>query len=243
MYKSKYTTFILIILIILLEFAVFISGERTAFILFNMIIFFMLVFLNGFKSTRILISVLIPASVILLLAIDTPAKYRILDKTLIDLKSKNSDNKSQFVIINQQYHEHFLSSYKIFQDNKILGVGPKNFRIVCKEKKYNFSDLTCSTHPHNTYLQLLSETGIFSFLFVLSIFILINYYLLKHLYFKIYRNKIFLNNFEICLFIYFFICLFPLTPSGSFFNNWISMVYFYPVGIVLWLIKNKKKYE
>ena len=153
---------------------------------------------------------------------------------------KAEDNKSKFLIINKQYHEHYLSSYSIFKDNKFFGVGPKNFRVVCKDEKYNYSNLTCATHPHNTYLQLLSETGIFSFLIIFLLFILINFILLKHLYYKIFKKKILLDNFEICLFIYFYICIFPFTPSGSFFNNWISMVYFYPLAILLWLLRNKK---
>lgn len=229
---------LIIIFVILLEIAVFISGERTAFLLFNIIIFLMLILLNGYKKIRLSVSILIPILMILLLLIDSPAKYRIVNKTFIDLKPK--DYGSEFVIINKQYHEHYLSSYSIFTDNKFFGVGPKNFRVVCKEEKYNFSKLTCSTHPHNTYLQLLSETGIFSFLIIFSIFILINLVFLKHCYLKFFKKKILLNNFEICLFIHFYISLFPLTPSGSFFNNWISIIYFYPLAILLYLLTNKK---
>lgn len=228
----------IIIFIFLLEFAVFISGERTALILFNIIIFSVFIFINGYQKVRISLCILIPISLIVLLTLETPAKFRILDKTLIDLKA--ADNKSKFLIINKQYHEHYLSSYSIFKDNKFFGVGPKNFRVVCKDEKYNYSNLTCATHPHNTYLQLLSETGIFSFLIIFLLFILINFILLKHLYYKIFKKKILLDNFEICLFIYFYICIFPFTPSGSFFNNWISMVYFYPLAILLWLLRNKK---
>ena len=57
------------------------------------------------------------------------------------------------------------------KDNKILGIGPKNFRIKCKEKKYQISELTCSTHPHNTVLQLMSETGILGFMFYFTSYI------------------------------------------------------------------------
>ena len=145
----------------------------------------------------------------------------------MELKHKNYD--SEFILINRQYHEHFVSSYNIFKDNKLLGVGPKNFRIVCKDEKYNISKLTCSTHPHNTYLQLLSETGIFSFLIVFSLFLLLNFLLLKHLFLKLFKKEILFNNFEICLIIHFYISLFPLTTSGSFFNNWVSILYFYPL--------------
>ena len=229
---------IFLISVILIELAVFISGERTSFILFNVIVFLMLIFLSGFKNIRILIFATVPLIIIILLNISSPAKKRIVDQTLMELKSKNYD--SELILINRQYHEHFVSSYNIFKDNKILGVGPKNFRIVCKDEKYNISKLTCSTHPHNTYLQLLSETGIFSFFIIFSLFLLLNFMLLKHLILKFFKKELLFNNFEICLIIHFYISLFPFTTSGSFFNNWVSILYFYPLPILLWLLKNKK---
>ena len=50
--------------------------------------------------------------------------------------------------------------YKILMDNKTLGVGVKNFRKFCSNQKYIESSLSCATHPHNTYIQILSEIGI-----------------------------------------------------------------------------------
>jgi len=38
---------------------------------------------------------------------------------------------------------------------------------------------------------------------------------------------------KICLLAYFIIALFPFTPTGNFFNNWICAIYFLPVGIFL----------
>ena len=38
-----------------------------------------------------------------------------------------------------------------------------------------------------------------------------------------------------------FVNLWPLIPSGNFFNNWISMIYFYPIGFYLYFkYKNKE---
>ena len=48
---------------------------------------------------------------------------------------------------------------KMFLDNKILGVGVKNFRKFCGIEKYK-SEKSCSTHPHNTYFELISDSGI-----------------------------------------------------------------------------------
>ena len=31
-----------------------------------------------------------------------------------------------------------------------------------------------------------------------------------------------------------FVNIWPLIPSGNFFNNWLSMFYFYPIGLYLY---------
>ena len=58
----------------------------------------------------------------------------------------------------------------MYLDNKILGVGVRNFRKLCSDKKYEKSNLSCAPHPHNTYIQILSETGIIGFSFLMIIF-------------------------------------------------------------------------
>ena len=38
-----------------------------------------------------------------------------------------------------------------------------------------------------------------------------------------------------------FVNIWPLIPSGNFFNNWLSMFYFYPIGFYLYFkFKNEK---
>ena len=46
------------------------------------------------------------------------------------------------------------------------------------------------------------------------------------------------NDLEICLIVYFFVLLWPLIPTGNFFNNWINIISFFPLGIYIY---NKKK--
>ena len=55
---------------------------------------------------------------------------------------------------------------------KVLGVGPKNFRNLCSNNEYKKERrFSCSTHPHNFYIQLLAEGGTFVFLIFLFIYI------------------------------------------------------------------------
>ena len=171
------------------------------------------------------------------------SKERLIDQTIRDF-TKNTLEKTEetekIYIFSKTHNDMYISAYRIFLDNKYFGVGPRQFRNNCKE--YKVSSYSCDTHPHNTYLELLSETGLFSFIIVLSIFILISFLSIKHLILKFIgdRKGIF-NDFEVCLLASIILSLWPLSPSGSFFNNWMSIVYYFPVGILLWQRSERKK--
>ena len=126
-------------------------------------------------------------------------------------------------------------------DHKLIGIGPKNFRELCKKREYNLSPSTCSTHPHNILLQFLSETGLLGFLFYFILNIFLWSLLIKNLYYKYIFKRTILNNSEICLILYFLVIMWPIAPFGNFFNNWLSAVVYYPAGILLWMFRNNKK--
>ena len=50
-----------------------------------------------------------------------------------------------------------------------------------------------------------------------------------------------MTNFQICLIFGFITTLLPFVPNGNFFNNWVSMIIFYPVGFYLSSLVNKNK--
>ena len=87
----------------------------------------------------------------------------------------------------------------------------------------------CTTHPHNFYLQLLAETGLLGFVYIFLIFL---YFSLKLLISFFSRKKP--NNFEIVLISSFVVILFPFTPNGNFFNNWLMMTQLLPVSLYLY---------
>ena len=228
-----------IIYILLIQITIFLSGERTSFFLFTFTIILFIIFLHEFKKTRFFLLIIYLVSFSFLITSDTPYKKRLIDFT-IEQSNINKGTQKKF-IFSEQYNEHYRSAWNIFLDNKIFGVGVKKFREVCKVPKYNYSRLTCSTHPHNLPLQLISETGIFSFCIYLIINIFVWYLLLKSLFLKLGSRKKFLNNFQISLLINIAILIWPLAPNGNFFNNWLSILIYYPVGFLLWSFKNQQK--
>ena len=97
----------------------------------------------------------------------------------------------------------------------------------------------CNTHPHNFYIQLLAETGFLGFAYVFILFLYISFFLIKHFILYVGNNPKRASDSEISILIGFFLVLWPLTTNGNFFNNWINLINFYPLGIYLFL-KNKR---
>ena len=121
----------------------------------------------------------------------------------------------------------------MFLDNKVLGVGVKNFRNFCNDEKYRISEVSCSTHPHNTYIQILLETGIVGFLFLLTILIYFCKYILKHFILK-FKGKYYFNDFEICILSGIAIYLWPIVPTGNIFNNWLNIAMILNFPFLIW---------
>lgn len=118
----------------------------------------------------------------------------------------------------------------------------KNNQLVNKGDYlgYSYEFLNgCNTHPHNIYLEFLSELGIFGFLFLLFglFFILFKAFIaIKNIF---YKNRI---NYNCSLFFALLGILesiFPLFPSGSFFNNWLSSIFYFNFGFVLFFLQKK----
>ena len=98
----------------------------------------------------------------------------------------------------------------------------------------------CTTHPHNFYLQLLSETGIVGTLFIFLNFLYLLVILTKFLYRKLFKNVVELDNTKICIIINFIVFLFPLLPNGNFFNNWLNMTILIQISFYLFIFNKDK---
>jgi len=231
--KNKLLLFVITIIFILSEGLIFLSGERLALFFMNLSAIYIILMLKEYKIYRLWTYLISLGLIAIMLNLFPVSKQRLIDQTFNDFTSHSTEVDNKFYIFSKPHNDMYITAYRIFLDNKLFGVGPRQFRNTCEP--YKVSSYSCETHPHNTYLELLSESGIFSFTMVMSVFILISFLSIKHFASKLLGNKKgFFNDFEVCLLSAMIISLWPFSPSGSFFNNWISIVYYFPVGILLW---------
>ena len=138
------------------------------------------------------------------------------------------------------HEEHYVVALKIFADNPIFGQAPNMFDILCQEDRYYYSAEGCTSHPHNSYIQLLAETGIIGFLFLLFAFLIVSLLLFRQFLGVLRITKYKIPEYMVFLLSGLFIMLWPLIPTGSFYNNWTNVMYYLPVGFVLHYYYQKK---
>jgi len=235
LFKTKKKIILLVtFLFILTEILIFLSGERSAFFLNTLAAIFVTLMVRDFKFIRFVSLTLSIILIFLITIYDDTAKKRIWDST-IDQMGINSKKINLFSVVHES---HYLSAYKMFLDKKFLGIGVRNFRNFCSQPEYfGEHERSCSTHPHNTYVQILAETGLIGFAFIILIFFYFIFKCVLHFKGAIFQKKYYFNDFEICLLAAILITIWPFVPSGNFFNNWISIIYYFPVGFLLWSLK------
>jgi len=172
---------------------------------------------------------------------NTSIKERMINKT-INSMGLAKDSKQTYIFTPQR-DQLIKGAYNMFLDKPLFGHGPKMFRVLCEDERYSINKKSCSTHPHNFYIQLLAETGIVGFLFLLSAFIYLIYYAARQLKAILFKEKRYLSDYQVCLLACLLITLWPFAPNGNFFNNWLAICYSLPVGFYLHSIYGKNNKE
>ena len=139
----------------------------------------------------------------------------------------NDDQREKFFDGGSIYLRLYKSGYAVFKDYPFFGVGNKNYRVITTqnmETKKN-DNYVLNTHPHQIYIEFLSEHGLVGTIILLSIFF---YLIFKNLKIIIISR----NSIQLGCFTYLIVNFLPILPSGSFFNDFSSTLFWINLSIM-----------
>ena len=123
----------------------------------------------------------------------------------------------------------YKSGFEVFKNYPLFGVGNKNYRIeTCKNQNNksikNQKKYKCTTHPHQIYLEFLSEHGLLGSLMM--------FFILYKLIFSKIKSVMRSDNYlQLGSFIYLILVFLPLIPSGAFFNDYMLTLFIINLSI------------
>ena len=158
-----------------------------------------------------------------------------------DVEDKNFLSEK---ILSNQNHNYIVQNknfIKLVSSTDFLHLFIKEGSFVKKGdvlfSNYEFKN-GCNTHPHNFFLQFLAELGLVGFALFFVIFIFSFYKLVILCFYKLKGKISNKEKFNFFIFLNIFLTFFPLLPSGNYFNNWLLLISYLPIGFYLSSKKN-----
>jgi O-antigen ligase len=144
-------------------------------------------------------------------------KFKDSENPTFDEKNYSINRDGKNYIIPVVHIKEFYSGIKTWSKNKFIGGGVKTFRFNCPQVYSN-----CNTHPHNYYLEILSDIGLVGLLMI--------FYLFSYVAYSGIINK----NIILSPFIIQFVAeIFPFKSTGSFFTTTNSIFIFLLISIII----------
>jgi O-antigen ligase len=243
---KKYLFIILISTFFLL--VIIITGERLAFLRYSFLLIFIYIFYPKKIKTKIISLVAFTIILANIFIFNKESKIRVyelffffgLNDKVIEYNSNFGKLPKDSKLSNSPWVSHWKTSYLIFKDHKITGVGLKNFRQACKEEKYQSYNIlannyasSCTTHPHNVYLEIATELGLIGLLY---------FFYILFIFFKNFKNDLInnLNKNKNCVLfsLIFFFSSIPFLPSGSIFSSYSGGILFFMISTFIVFKKN-----
>lgn len=223
----------------------FISGERNAFLSF--FIFMFIFFILSKFNWKVFIPVLILSILVnfFLMNENLSKKYNLQNinsnagyilKNKIDISNKPKEKKKfhiKFIekLKSSPWIGHYKTSFVIFLNNPFTGSGFKTFRYECNKHENIEDNFLCSNHPHNLYLEILSDIGFLGLIIFLSIILRLCFLFFKKNRYSSYNSSI--------IFSLFLTFIFPLKPHGSLFSTSTAFTFFIILSLVVYDLVKK----
>lgn len=227
---SKKKIIFSIAFLIMSEVVVFFSGERAPFLYLILFSIMIIIYIPNFRIYRIIGFAISSILILFIVEINPVAKKRMVDHTIEQI----SETNLPYLPYTEHHEQFFISSLKMFIDNPVFGLGTNTFRHNCKKEKYSYKNLSCGNHPHNYYIQILSEMGLVGFVMISSFFLYLTNIALRQIYFLVKANSSKLMPFSSFLFVIILIIYWwPIVPHMSLYNNWNNVMVMLPLGFFM----------
>ncbi len=223
--KGRFSWMIGALLAMTIGGVVMLTGERTALATFGLGTFLLVSSIRALRWQLLGIGLLAIVGAASLVASDPDLKERFVGHTLADVDDFWA---GRYGII-------FVKAFKAWQEEPLTGVGLKNFRLTCDVPNFEHRgpvETWCFTHPHNPYMELLSETGVLGLAGFLLLLGLIGRDLVSA--WRADRPDQPLTIGASASLVLFF---WPIMVSKSIFSNWNAMLLWLMIGLALALAR------
>ena len=233
--SSNYFKFIFIVATIcILSLGILLSGNRMPFILFLVGLFLIFFFNKPLRKAVIAGFLMLFIILGFIFSSDSQMKknymsfYYNLNHLVSSIYEKTTSEESKIILKEQEeflspdpdshgYRKIMFTAFETWKTNKIFGSGIKSFREKCKKFLIEQKRGVCSNHPHNYYLEVLTDLGIVGIFFAVGIALMFLVFLSKN--YKFLNINKMGNLFLLAAVISLFLELFPIKSSGSIFTT------------------------
>lgn len=243
-YFKDYNKKLVFVLFLVSLFVIFMSGERSALALFIFSNFLMIIGLKTYRQNLVNAKTIFCS--VFLVAFFSMISPQVFERIVFKTAEQLTHDDGSIKIFSDHHGSHINTSIKMFNQNKLTGVGPRMFRHLCHKSNYldifykeiQYSNTGepkriegrlfelvysgCSTHPHNLLFQIAAETGVIGLFFYIWFIAYIYFQLFKILYLNKGSSNVILFSSLVCLCSSFF----PFIPSHNFFGSYINIFYF-----------------
>ena len=243
-HSKNLSKFVIPVLFSIFVLGIILAGNRMPMLLFLFAISLICIFQKQTRKFFIPFLVIFTIIFSVLYKSNEQIRYHFLSfyERIIQISESISNNE-----FDKEYTPQYLREFATFYDtwlmNKYLGGGIKNFRYYChvRPNLQKDSKFICNMHPHNYYLEILTETGIVGFAIISLVFLIVLY--------KTFVKKYFLfsplnhNNLIIPFIFLFIVEIFPIKSTGSFFTTGNATYLFLILGILIGLTRKNNSIE
>ncbi len=150
----------------------------------------------------------------------------------------------KFNYIPNTYAKEIETGLQVWENNKLFGGGIRSFYFNCSELESPIFEkhggTNCNAHPHNYYLHIATELGLFGLFLFFITFLIVTLKSLKIIFFS---NKNINKSLLLPFFLAFVMEIFPFKTTGSFFTSSNSIFLFIIISFIIGLAELKKEYK